>query len=621
MGSNNNSTTFSGALAGLGGLTKIGAGTLVLAGSNSYGGGTTINAGAVQFNTSVPTGAGSIIVNAGGALAAAGVNNTVNAWLSTGLIAPSSSGAIALTPANADGDVNFTSPNAYNSLSLGAVGNVTYGGTIEPGSNGYLLGGGGGTLFLSALQTSLSGAYNITVVGPGAIDLGGGTLSTANNIIFAGGTVQDGTINGSGTYTLQGGTISTALGGTAGLTKTTTAVLVLANTNNSYSGGTNLSAGVLSFAASTLPGTITFGGGTLQWYASNTQDVSGQIAAIPGGIAATIDTNGNNVSFGSSLSGAGGVTKVGSGTLTFATSNTYTGVTTVSVGTLLAAQTSSLPYFASSGSVSVASALLFAVQAGNSPNWTSGNITTLLGTSDFASGSTFGLSVPGGSSFTYSGNIGTTQAGKAFTMLGPGLLNLGAANTYTGGTTVAGGTLQLGTAAALLSTGAVNVNGTSAVLDLGGLSPLLGAVTLTAGTIQNGTLAGTSYAVQNGLVSASLTGTGGLTATGNAFLAGSNNTYTGTTAVNSGNLTISGYLNTGANTTSGVNVGDATNGLGVLTVTGTLIAGKTSVPSIDVGGFGGATSVGALHVSPGAVVSTTSELHLGGAVQAPVTVR
>ena|SRR5258708_6847765 len=46
-GNDNTSTTFSGAISGTGGLTKIGAGTLTLSGSNSYSGGTALNAGTV----------------------------------------------------------------------------------------------------------------------------------------------------------------------------------------------------------------------------------------------------------------------------------------------------------------------------------------------------------------------------------------------------------------------------------------------------------------------------------------------------------------------------------------------------------------------------------------------
>lgn len=55
---------------------------------------------------------------------------------------------------------------------------------------------------------------------------------------------------------------------------------------------------------------------------------------INGG-GATIDSNEFNVTVGQGMSGAGGLTKDGTGTLTLSGSSTYTGATTVSSGTLL----------------------------------------------------------------------------------------------------------------------------------------------------------------------------------------------------------------------------------------------------------------------------------------------
>ena len=97
-----------------------------------------------------------------------------------------------------------------------------------------------------------------------------------------------------------------------------------------------------------------------------------------------------------------------------------------------------------------------------------------------------------------------------------------------------------------------------------------------------------------------LAGSGGLT------LTGSNYNYAGTTSVYGGNLTVVGNLNS----TGEVMVGDLANTMGVLTVTGTLVANRNANPSLDIGGVTG--GVGDLRVLPGAVVSTASELHLGG---------
>ena len=80
-------------------------------------------------------------------------------------------------------------------------------------------------------------------------------------------------------------------------------------------------------------GTITFAGGTLQW-ASGDTDISDRINEIDEGVNAIIDTNGNDVEFGYALTGDGGLTKNGTGTLTLSAKNTYSGGTTISDGIL-----------------------------------------------------------------------------------------------------------------------------------------------------------------------------------------------------------------------------------------------------------------------------------------------
>ena len=107
-------------------------------------------------------------------VASSGRYSLVNNWLqdmSASQIDINSAGAIALTSSSLDTSVDFTLGSGHNLLSLAAVGNVTYAGTITPGSNGYYLGGGGGTL---TVGSAVTGANNVTI-GSG----GGGTVISA----------------------------------------------------------------------------------------------------------------------------------------------------------------------------------------------------------------------------------------------------------------------------------------------------------------------------------------------------------------------------------------------------------------------------------------------------------
>jgi autotransporter-associated beta strand protein len=73
-GGNNSSTSFSGVISGIGGVTKQGSGIMTLTGSNSYSGGTLVNGGTLVVNntTGSGTGSGSVTVNNSGKLAGSG---------------------------------------------------------------------------------------------------------------------------------------------------------------------------------------------------------------------------------------------------------------------------------------------------------------------------------------------------------------------------------------------------------------------------------------------------------------------------------------------------------------------------------------------------------------------
>jgi autotransporter-associated beta strand protein len=116
---------------------------------------------------------------------------------------------------------------------------------------------------------------------------------------------------------------------------------------NTYTGTTAINGGTLNVGSvetagvsgplgvpATPANSISFGGGTLQYSASNQFDYSSRFSSAASQ-PVSVDTNGQSVTFATNLSSAGGtVAKSGSGTLTFTAVNTYSGATTITGGAL-----------------------------------------------------------------------------------------------------------------------------------------------------------------------------------------------------------------------------------------------------------------------------------------------
>jgi autotransporter-associated beta strand protein len=122
---------------------------------------------------------------------------------------------------------------------------------------------------------------------------------------------------------------------------------------------------------------LAFDGGGLQWAAGNTTDISGIPVTIdPGG--ATLDVGANTVTFASPLGagGAGGVTKLGSGRLTLHGTNTYSGATLISQGTLALGYAGAMP---GSSHIILSNSAALDVSGRSDGTLTLGNAKTLQG--------------------------------------------------------------------------------------------------------------------------------------------------------------------------------------------------------------------------------------------------
>lgn len=157
-------------------------------------------------------------------------------------------------------------------------------------------------------------------------------------------------------------------------------------------------------------------------------------------------TGGFNTSISGSIGGTGGLTKSGTGTLTLSGTNTYTGLTTLSAGTLVLGSNAAI----GTGTFSLGTATL---QTGGAAR-TLNNVISLAGTTTFAGADALNfsnaatltgsrtLTVSGAGVVTFDGAISGST--RKLTKSGAGTLVLNNANTYTGGTTLSTGTLVLG---------------------------------------------------------------------------------------------------------------------------------------------------------------------------------
>jgi autotransporter-associated beta strand protein len=220
-----------------------------------------------------------------------------------------------------------------------------------------------------------------------------------------------------------------------------------------------------------------FTGGTLQIAGANIASALPITLQSQGG---TIDTNGNNATLSGTISGPGGLTKIGLGTLTLAGSSTYAGVTNVNVGTLQAGAVNAFSPFSA-----------FTVAGGATLDLNNFNQTigSLAGAGNVTLGAATLTSGNDNSSTIFSGSIAGTGG---LTKVGSGTLQLTGSSNYTGPTTVNAGTLSVN-GSTVNSAFTVNAGGT-----IGG-NGTIGSTTVNGGTLSPGNSIGT-LTVQGNLV-------------------------------------------------------------------------------------------------------------------------
>jgi autotransporter-associated beta strand protein len=504
-----------------GGVT-INSGALTFGVAQGFTGGIIINGGDLRLASSgttllgsnVVTFAGSGSVNAGG-VSGGGTfvlpSVVVNSGTATfGFVGSAAKTYTFTNGLSGSGDLTFsggtTGPGNNKNVNLnnasGFTGTLSLNWSVDSGTNSNLnlsgLGdggklilnpGGNGRRNLNITYTGAAQTFNTRQIELGSTFGGVGMIINSNGsgpLVFN--TALSVTASGAKPLVLSGTTtgINNAFNGqivdglgTINLVKSGVSTWNVTNSSNNYTGGTTVNGGTLGFASGALGtvGGINASGGTLLWLSGNTQDISSRLAMTLG-TTSTFDTNGNDVIFATAIgnSTTAALTKSGVGTLTLSNTNTYTGATTISAGTLLINGNQS----AAIGAVAV---------NGTSTLGGSGTIggnVTVAATAKLAPGNSAAgtLNLTGNLIFTVtSSDVGTLD------------FELGANNALSSDRISVNGTLNIGTAALDLND--------FIFTNLGGLEngtyPLIStgnAIAGTLGPVTNGTLGAATIVLQ-----------------------------------------------------------------------------------------------------------------------------
>ena len=439
-----------------------------------------------------------------------------------------------------------------------------------------------GTTVNSLKITTTTTGQQLTISsGALALSTGGLLFTGSNDYTITGGTLQatssttDLIVQQYATGVL---TISSVIGGgTNALTKAGPGTLILSGTNT-YTGTTFVDQGILKISADNnlgSGGSITLNGGTLDVTTSGYSTTRTVALGANGG---TLEVDAGTLTMSGVFSGglgAGALSKTGSGTLVLSGVNTILVPVTVTAGTLQLGNASALGASSTNSNRSAAPILVNGgtldingqVTALGNITLSSGNLSDSVGTGSLT-GYSFNLQ---------SGTVGAALIDDAITgaqgtsidlyKTTSGTVVLTGANTYSGATQIAAGTLQIGNGSGTGSLGSANVtmSGGSLVFD------------------RNNT-----YTVAN-----AISGAGAISQIGSGLLVLNGvNTYSGATSITTGTISVASTSNIGSgaiNLATGgklLYTGSTTGTLGqnISVTSGTGILSNTGASTLTIAG-------------------------------------
>ncbi|ACF00407.1 outer membrane autotransporter barrel domain protein [Rhodopseudomonas palustris TIE-1] len=607
-----NALNFVPVISGAGAVTQLGSGNLTLSGTNTYTGGTTISSGTVTATTNRALGTGDVRMMQGATLVLPFNSTLANNFIISGTsILKVESGTTRITGVLSDGPIAGSIEKTGGGV-ISLTGNNTYTGGITISAGALDIGANGSTGSITgdvinngSLRFKRSDAYTFG----GAISGRGAILQDGDGV-----TILTGTNTYTGTTAISRGKLQIGDGGTTGSITggVTNNSELWFNRSDTYTfGGVISGSGRVSQLG---PGTTVLTGKST--YTGGTTISAGTLQIGNGGTTGSIANNVNNAgtlafnrsdayTFGGAISGTGSVSQLGSGNLTLSGANTYIGGTTISGGTVTVGNNSAF----GTGDVKTTQGATVAFGAAD---YTLANNFVVSGTSIF--------DIQTGTTQTITGAVSDGDTAGIIQKNGDGKLILSGPTSYSGGTIINAGTLQLANSNMLSATTAATVaSGTT--LDLGGFNQTIGSLA-GAGSVALGAALLTTGADNSSTnYSGTMSGTGGLTkqGTGNLILSGTND-YTGPTTVNAGTLSVNGSIASAVTAASGGRLGGSGSVGSTTIASGGTLAPGNSIGTLTVNGdlTLAAGSSYAVEVSPTASDRTnlTGRATLAGTVQA-----